>query len=109
MEEDWEGKLYRGITLDWHYNEGYVDISMPNYVQKKLVEYQHMAPKRQQHCPFEPNPIRYGKKSDEIVDEKPSPPLDEKGKKFIQKVVGSFLFYARAVDMTILHSLSAIS
>ena len=56
-----------------------------------------------------PNPINYGKKSDQIVHEPESPLLDEKGKKFIQKVVGSLLYYARAVDMTILHALSEIA
>ena len=32
MEEYWKGELYYGITLIWNYDEGYVDISMPNYV-----------------------------------------------------------------------------
>ena len=35
MEEDWKGKLYYGIRLKWNYREGYVDISMTNYVRKK--------------------------------------------------------------------------
>ena len=38
-----------------------------------------------------------------------SPPLDEKGKKRIQQIVGSFLYYARAIDLTILPALSEIS
>ena len=38
-----------------------------------------------------------------------SPKLDEKGKKRIQQIVGSFLYYARAVDPTILMALSAIA
>ena len=52
MEEDWIGKLYCGVTLDWNYREGYVDISMPNYVAKQLVKYRHKAPKRRQNCPY---------------------------------------------------------
>ena len=39
MEEDWQGKLYCGITLDWSYEKGYVDTSMPNYVAKQLICY----------------------------------------------------------------------
>ena len=39
MEEDWKGELYCVITLNWNYDEGYVEISMPNYVTKKLTEY----------------------------------------------------------------------
>ena len=34
MDEVWEGGLYCGITLKWNYEKGYIDISMPNYVQK---------------------------------------------------------------------------
>ena len=61
MEEDWNRELYCGITLNWNYDEGYVDISMPNYVAKKLTEYGYKPSKRQQYCPYEPKPIRYGK------------------------------------------------
>ena len=38
-----------------------------------------------------------------------SPQLDEKGIKHVQKIVGSILYYARAVDMTVLMALSAIA
>ena len=108
MEEDWQGKLYCGIILDWIYEEGYVDTSMPNYVVKQLVKYRHKAPKRPQHCPFEPEPRVYGKKAQETPKEKASPPASDDEKKYVQRVVGSFLCYIRAIDMTILHALSAI-
>jgi hypothetical protein len=38
-----------------------------------------------------------------------SPQLDAKGIKRVQQIVGSILYYARAVDMTILMALSAIA
>ena len=38
-----------------------------------------------------------------------SPPVSKEEKVYIQQVVGSFLYYARAIDMTILHALSAIA
>ena len=109
MEEDWQGKLYCGITLDWNYEKGYVNLSMPNYVSKQLIRYRHKAPKRPQNCPYDPPPRVYGKKSQEMPKEKASPPVSDDEKKYIQQVVGSFLYYARAVDMTILHALSAIA
>jgi hypothetical protein len=31
---DWEGCNYYGLTIDWNYNAGHVDISMPGYVSK---------------------------------------------------------------------------
>ena len=35
--------------------------------------------------------------------------MDKKGKKFVQQVIGTFLFYARAVDGTMLTALSTIA
>ena len=38
---DWEGKHYCGFTIHWNYALGYVDISMPGYIQeaKKKLDY----------------------------------------------------------------------
>ena len=41
-----EGSLYCGIFSKLHYNEGYLDISMPNYVAKKLARYKQLQPKK---------------------------------------------------------------
>ena len=32
ISEDWTGNHYCGLTMEWYYNEGYVDVSMPGYV-----------------------------------------------------------------------------
>ena len=45
LEEDWKGSLYYGITLDWHYNKGYLDISIPTYVHKQVTTYKHAPSK----------------------------------------------------------------
>ena len=82
---------------------------MPNYVAKKLTKYGYKPSKRQQYCPYEPNPIKYEKKSDNIVHEKESPPLNDNDNKFVQQLLGSFLYYVHAIDLTILHALSAIA
>ena len=34
---NWTGSNYCGLTLEWHYELGYIDISMPRYV-KNTVE-----------------------------------------------------------------------
>ena len=38
---DWEGKNCCGLSFNWNYIEGYVDVSMPGYVQKTLQRLQH--------------------------------------------------------------------
>eukprot|EP00804_Cyclotella_cryptica_P022892 CCRYP_005102-RB/>CCRYP_005102-RB protein AED:0.43 eAED:0.43 QI:0/-1/0/1/-1/0/1/0/176 len=54
---DYTGSLYCGITIDWQYNKGYLDISMPKYVHKQLTKYNHPRPKKTVHTPWEPYPI----------------------------------------------------
>jgi hypothetical protein len=106
---DMAGSLYCSITIGCHYKDKYVDISMPNYVKKQLIKYKWDKPKRAQHCPFEPNLVHYGRKSDEIIHNSDSPTLTPKDKKFVQQIISSFLYYARAVDCTILTALNTMA
>jgi hypothetical protein len=59
---DWTGKRYIGITLEWDYNKCHVHLSMPNYTQKALKQFQHNAGKLQ-HAPYQSAPIQYGAKN----------------------------------------------
>jgi hypothetical protein len=36
LTKDWTGNLYCGITIEWDYVGQTVDISMPDYIKKKL-------------------------------------------------------------------------
>jgi hypothetical protein len=76
---------------------------------KQLVKYGHVAPAKPQHCPYFPNAIQYGKDNQTPTPSDDSPLLDEAGKKRIQQIVGSFLYYAQAVDPTIVMALSELS
>ena len=60
---DMEGKHYCGLSLDWHYNLGYVDISMPQYVTKTLKKLNHVPVTYPQHSTHNYVPIQYGKKA----------------------------------------------
>ena len=57
---DWTGSLYCGITLDWNYKQGYVDISMLGYVKRLLTRYKHIM-KKEQYSPYPTIPKKYGK------------------------------------------------
>ena len=41
VAEDWEGKKYGGITLDWDYTKHQVYLFMPEYVKDALIRFQH--------------------------------------------------------------------
>jgi len=60
---------------------------------KQLTKYGHVASLKPQHCPYLPNPIKYGKdnKAPSPLDD--SPLLDEAGKKRVQQIVRSFILY----------------
>ena len=76
---------------------------------KQMTKYGHVAPLKPQHYLYLPNPIKYGKDNQAPSPLDDSPLLDAAGKKRVQQIVGSFLYYARAVDPTILMALSEIS
>jgi hypothetical protein len=107
--KDWTGNLYCGNSLTWNYNKRYVDTAMPAYVAKQLLQYKHLHPTKPQHFHYDPNPINYGQDNQAIDPINTSPKLNNTNKKCIQKIVGSFLYYACTVDTTILMALSAIT
>ena len=109
LSEDWSGDLYCGIKLTWDYDARTLDISMPGYVQKQLQRYKHALPLKRQNCPFSPQPKQYGSEAQRPIEPDTSPPLSEDEKKQVQRVVGSILYYARAVDLTVLMALSTIA
>jgi hypothetical protein len=107
--KDLEGDLDCGIALKWNYAKQYVHLAMVKYVMKQLTKYGHIAPLKPQHCPYLPTPFKYSKDNQSPLPIDDSPRLDKAGKKRVQQIVGSFLYYARAVDPTILMALSEIS
>ena len=108
LTEDWAGDLYCGISLRWNYEKRWLDISMPGYIKKQLLKYEHIM-RRIQHCPYAPEPKRYGADAQSPLPQDISRKLNEKEIKQVQKIVGSILYYARAVDMTVLMALSTIA
>ena len=106
---DWTGTRYLGLTLDWDYAQKQVHMSMPEYVPDALVRFKHERPRRTQTAPHASIPITYGAKQQYAPAEAEANELDKKGKLFVQQVLGTFLYYARAVDCTMLVALSAIA
>ena len=82
---------------------------MPGYVQKALKRFNHEAPAVPQHSPYPHTKPQYGAKIQYAADPDTSPELGKKEKRFIQQVTGTLLYYARAVDSTLLTALSAIA
>eukprot|EP00978_Attheya_sp_CCMP212_P015720 scaffold40647_cov75-Attheya_sp.AAC.1 len=82
---------------------------MPGYVKACIHKYQHPYPKRQQHAPHEWERINYGAKQQMTKPHDDSPLLNTVGLKRIQGIVGTLLYYARALDSTMLMAIGSIS
>jgi len=106
---DWEGKLYCGLTLQWDYKARTVNISMPGYVAAALHQFQHAPPRQQCHAPSLWNQPNYGAKVQLPGPVDHTSKMTQDQTKLCQQVVGKFLFYARAVDATMLHTLNSLS
>ena len=82
---------------------------MSTYVANQLTRYNHPHLKRFQQTQYAPAPTIFGRGAQDLPEPDCSPLLDVKGKLRVQQVVGSFLYYGRAVNLTILASLSEIA
>ena len=109
LTTDWAGTSYLGLTLQWDYVARTVDISMPGYIEKALIRFQHSPPSRPQHSPHSWIAPQYGVQTQltDHPDNTAALPVD--GKLFIQQVLGVLLYYARAVDNTLLVALNTLA
>ena len=109
--EDWSGKFFCGYTIDWNYEQKYVDISMPTYVPAALKRLNYIMNKYPEYAPHDTDLIIYGRKGTQQYTAAPdeSNLLDPAETKYIQSLIGTFLYYGRALDGTILPALNSIS
>jgi hypothetical protein len=105
---DWEAKVYSGMSFKWDYKKRTCTISMPGYASNVLSKFQHDAPNHPQHTPSKYVTPVYGTKT-QYATKYETPPLTATQCLTIQKVTGSVLYYARAVDPTVLMPLNDIA
>ena len=106
---DKSGSNFCGLHLEWDYKNKWVDISMPKYVLKILKKLGHPSPSTQRHSPHRWVPKTYGQKVHLTAPEDHSEILSKLETTKIQRIVGSFLYYARAVDSTIHTAVNELS
>ena len=82
---------------------------MPEYIPRALTHLNHPAPKKPQYAPHRWTAPSYEQRLQMDPDPDSSELLNQKGIKFIQTVVGIFLYYAQALNPTMLRALNEIS
>jgi hypothetical protein len=103
-----ESLKYVGITLRHDREKRHIDMSIPGYVVKALKRFQRTNLKGAD-SPIIYVPPSYGKHQQEAPIEGPSTPLSPDEIQELQEIVGVFLFYARAVDPTMLTAINKIA
>ena len=98
-----------GLTIQWDCQNHAVHLLILGYVQKALTRFKHPSPNQLQYQPHPHVPPKYGQKQQFIKPEDNTTPLDKKKTKFIKEVTGTFLFYAQAVNSTMLTALNSIA
>ena len=106
---DFSGANYCGLKLNWNYSEKYVDISLPGYIANLLHKLQHKIKKSPQLSPHKWTTPTFGKKRQFAKEASNLPILPLKSIRYVQTVVGSLLYYSRAVDPTMLVALNEIA
>ena len=108
---DWTGRNFLGLTLDWNYTKGYIDISMPDYVDNALTRLQYTQNVYPQYSPHKHEVVKFSKQPGRqyAMQEDISPMLLPGKIKYVQSIIGTFLYYARAIDGTMLPALAQIA
>jgi len=92
ISQDWEGKKFSGINLDWNYAPKHEDrtcrLTMKNYISDLLVALDHPRPKRRQLSPHKCKEIQYGSKVQQAHGEDTSPPLTPKASSASRRLLG---------------------
>ncbi len=103
IEIDWTGRLNCVIILDWNNNDIFIDIS-----KKQLQKYEHIWEGPPQDNPYPAPTNKHGKAAQDSIPEDMTKKLSKDKKKRVQQVVGSILYYTKAINITLLLALSTI-
>ena len=105
---DCSGSQFLGITLAWDYTLRRVTLSMPWYIKRAIARFKY-ACQRARHAPAHYVPTTYGGNIQYTPKDDTSELLSATGLKYVQQVVGALLYYAIALDLSLLVSLCNIS
>jgi hypothetical protein len=109
ISSDWNGTAYCGLALDWDYKNRTVYLSMHGYIKATLHKYQHPAHARPEHSPHTWNPPIYGANTQFVNDRTTSPTLSDKDINKLQQITGTLIYYARAVDPTLIMPINVLT
>ena len=82
---------------------------MPGHIKKVLQRYKHEMPRRPQQSTHPVAQIKYGKAAQDPIQEDTTREASDKEILKVQQVIGSILYYSKAVNLTALMLLSTMA
>ena len=98
VKVNWQGTKYLGMDIDINRDQRHVTLSMPGYIDKLLQKVCPMGIKGA-NTPAHYTPPNYANPGAHTATVDESAPASERDKKLLQSVVGTLLYYSRAVYM----------
>eukprot|EP00957_Ditylum_brightwellii_P211267 15365967-Ditylum_brightwellii.AAC.2 len=109
ISANWSGTLFCDIHLAWDYVGRHIYLSMPGYIKATLHKYQHPPPRQPEHLPHQFEVPKFSKQPQYAPTPVISDPLNNDEKKCLQGLLETLLYYARAVDPTMLIAINVIA
>jgi hypothetical protein len=109
IEADWDASTYLGMTITQDRVHHTISLSMPGYVAAAAKLFNVTKASRPTHTPLKYSPPFHFTSDPQLAVDDTSPPLAPVDVTFIQQVIGKFLYYARAVDSTMLCPLNKLA
>jgi hypothetical protein len=106
---DRKGKKYLGFNIQYNDTAQEVVLDMPKYIPHMMSQFYHERPLKGKLSPAVYTAPHWGDKLQAPTREDNTPLLDATQIKRVQQIVGSCLFYARAIDSTFLPATCAVS
>ena len=106
IKVDWTGGKYLGLTIDFDEQRTTVSLSMPSYIATLLLRFPTQSTRAS--TPSIYHSPTYGS-TVQLATTDNSPLLCPAQKTHVQAIVGSLLYYARAVDPTMLPAVTAVA
>jgi hypothetical protein len=103
------GDKFAGMDIEWNRAARCCHISLPGYISMLLLKFKYPHPAKPRLSPCRCLPIACSAKSHITPDPDSSELLHASCKRLMQEIVGSLLYYARAVDNKLLIVLSTIT
>jgi hypothetical protein len=108
VHEDWAGTSYLGYAIERDRIQRTLALSLPGYIDNALKRF-NINLRKGARTPMVYTPPHYGAKQQFTSDKSMYAPLPPEGKKRIEQIVGVLLYYARALDPTMLFACNKIS